>query len=102
MSPSPLMLTGSIIFALALLHTFTAGLFEKLAQRMPRHRCLLHLLGEVEAVFGFWAFVLIVVMAWLEGGETAIQYAESRQYGEPLFVFAVMVIASSKPVLSIM
>ena len=98
---SPLMQTvGASLFGLALLHTFCAKQFEVLAHRHPRHAGLLHLLGEVEVVFGFWAFVLIAAMALLTGGGQAIAYAESLQYTEPLFVFVVMVVAASRPVLS--
>ena len=93
-------LAGAVLFGLALVHTFAAKAFERLAQRHPRHAGLLHLLGEVEVVFGFWACILIVTMAVLSGGRAAIDYAESRQYAEPLFVFVVMVIAASRPVLS--
>ncbi|MTV42012.1 putative Na+/H+ antiporter [Duganella radicis] len=94
-------LLGAMLFALALLHTFAAKSFEVLAHRHPRHAGLLHLLGEVEVVFGFWAFVLMIAIACLNGGEAAIAYAESRQYTEPLFVFVVMVVAASRPVLDI-
>ena len=89
------------LFAAALLHTFAAKSFEALAHRYPRHAGLLHLLGEVEVVFGFWAFVLVLVMALVVGGGQAIAYAESRQYTEPLFVFVIMVVAASRPVLEI-
>jgi hypothetical protein len=94
-----LQLTGAILFAVALVHTFSTKLFHSLARRHPRHAGLFHLLGEVEVVFGFWAFVLILAMALLADGATAITYVESRQYTEPLFVFVVMVIAASQPVL---
>lgn len=90
---------AAAIFALALLHTFCTKFFEQLAHRHTRHAGLLHLLGEVEVVFGFWAFVLIAVMALVTGGTQAIQYAESLQYTEPLFVFVIMVVAASRPVL---
>ena len=95
-------LVGAILFACALIHTFSAKAFERLAQRHPRHAGLFHLLGEVEVVFGFWAFVLVVAMALLAGGKAAIDYAESRQFTEPLFVFVVMVIAASRPILEAM
>lgn len=90
---------GALLFALALLHTFSAKSFERLAHRFPRHGGLLHLLGEVEVVFGFWAMVLLVVMAFVAGPQNAIAYAETQQYTEPLFVFVVMVVAASRPVL---
>src|SRR5688572_27712977 len=90
---------GAVLFGLALLHTFSAKWFEAQSERFPRHAGLFHLLGEVEVVFGFWAIVLIIAMALIGGGASAIAYAESRQYTEPLFVFVVMVVAASRPVL---
>lgn len=93
-------IVAAIVFALALLHTFTAKSFEILANRHPNHSGLFHLLGEVEVVFGFWAFILIVLLALFAGSADAISYVESRHYTEPMFVFVVMVVAASQPVLS--
>jgi hypothetical protein len=87
------------IFVLALVHTFAAKQIERLSHRFPRHAGLFHLLGEIEVVFGFWAIVLIMVMGLMQGGDQALAYAESRNYTEPLFVFVVMVVAASRPVL---
>lgn len=92
---------AAALFAVALLHTFAAKLFERLSHRYPSHSGVFHLLGEVEVVFGFWAIVLVLVMALVSGGDKALAYAESRQYTEPLFVFVVMVIAASKPILQV-
>jgi hypothetical protein len=92
-------LIAAVIFALALVHTFAAKTFERIADRSTKHAGLFHLLGEIEIVFGLWAAVLIVFMAVLGGGKAAIDYAESRQYTEPLFVFVIMVVAASRPVL---
>lgn len=89
------------LFVLALAHTFAAKQFERLSHRYPRHAGLFHLLGEVEVVFGFWAIILILAMALLENGHSALRYAESRNYTEPLFVFVVMVVAASRPVLDL-
>jgi len=99
MSPTSIHWIAAAIFAVALLHTFAAKQFERLSHRYPRHAGLFHLLGEVEVVFGFWAIILVVSMAFIAGGAQALEYAESRNYTEPLFVFVVMVIAASRPVL---
>jgi len=88
------------VFGLALLHTFFAKVFKRLAHRYPRHAGLLHLLGEVEIVFGVWAAVLIVMMALVAGGGAALAYTESRNYTEPLFVFVVMIIAATRPIVA--
>lgn len=93
---------GAGIFVLALLHTFSAKWFERLAHQGGRHAGIFKLLGEVEVVFGFWALVLVATMAAVTGSGQAIAYAESRQYTEPLFVFVVMVIAASRPILAAM
>ena len=90
-------LIATVIFAIALLHTFMVKRFEHWAHCYPAHSGILHLLGEVEVVFGFWAMVLLGTMALGQGGAQALEYAESRQYTEPLFVFVIMVMAASRP-----
>jgi len=96
----PIEIIAAIVFAIALLHTFSTPLFLRLAHRSKRHEGLLHLLGEVEVVFGFWAAILLLLMALAASGDSALAYAESRNYTEPAFVFVVMVIAASLPVLT--
>jgi hypothetical protein len=98
-SPTLLQAVAAALFAAGLIHTFTVRQFERLAVRYPRHAGLFHLLGEIEVVFGFWAIVLVCCMAVLAGPAQALQYAESRQYTEPLFVFVVMVVSASRPVI---
>ncbi|GAC1629593.1 MAG: putative Na+/H+ antiporter [Nevskia sp.] len=99
MSPSVIEVVATSLFALALLHTFSVAWFERLAHRQPAHARLYHLLGEVEVVFGFWAFVLVAALMLLAGKQAGIEYVDDRNYTEPLFVFAIMVVAASKPVL---
>ncbi|EFF73405.1 membrane protein [Achromobacter piechaudii] len=101
MTESGLEIIAAVVFAVALLHTFSAPVFLRLAHRSKRHGGLLHLLGEVEVVFGFWAAILLVLMALAASGGSALAYAESRNYTEPAFVFVVMVIAASLPVLTV-
>jgi len=98
-SATPFQIACAALFALAIGHTFASKYFEHLAHRHPRHAGLWHLLGEVEVVFGFWALVLALVMLAMEGYQAAVDYVDTRNYTEPLFVFAVMVIAATRPVL---
>lgn len=99
MTPTPIELAGAALFAVALLHTFSTKYFEHLALLRPAHAGVWHLLGEVEVVFGFWAMILLVVIALLEGTEAAISYLDGRDFTEPMFVFAIMVVAGTRPIL---
>mgnify|MGYP000016372481 CR=1 FL=1 len=100
MSATHIELLATSLFCVAILHTFSASFFEHLAHKYPNHAGLWHLIGEVETVFGFWALILIIGMAFLYGNHgPAIEYLESRNYTEPLFVFAIMVVSASKPIL---
>jgi hypothetical protein len=92
---------AAALFAVAVLHTFSTSFFERLAHTQPRHAGLWHLLGEVEVVFGFWAMVLMVLMFATSGQQTALAYLDSRNFTEPMFVFAIMVVAASKPILEL-
>jgi len=90
---------GAALFAVAILHTFSTKIFERLAHTQPTHAGVWHLLGEVEVVFGFWALVLMVTMVVVEGSAPATEYIDSRNFTEPLFVFAIMVVAATRPIL---
>jgi hypothetical protein len=100
-SIGPLEITGAALFTLAVLHTFSTRYFEHLAHTRTAHAGVWHLLGEVEAVFGFWAFVLILFMALAYGWGASSLYLESLQFTEPMFVFVIMVIAASRPVMQL-
>jgi Putative Na+/H+ antiporter len=90
---------AAVIFALAVLHTFSTKYFEHLAHAYPRHAGVWHLLGEVEVVFGLWAMVLALAMFALAGKLQTLEYIDSRNFTEPIFVFAIMVVAGTRPIL---
>ncbi len=90
---------GAAIFALAVVHTFSTKFFDHLSHTHPRHAGVFHLLGEVEVVFGFWAMVLIVFMAATADLGSAIGYLEAQNLTEPLFVFVILVMAGTRPIL---
>lgn len=94
-------IAATAIFAIAVIHTFSTKFFERLAHAQPNHAGLWHLLGEVEAVFGFWAMVLLVVMAFGTSKGDALNYLEGRNFTEPAFVFVIMVIAASRPIIDL-
>ncbi|HPU52559.1 MAG TPA: putative Na+/H+ antiporter [Burkholderiaceae bacterium] len=94
-------LIGAGLFGIALIHTFSTKFFERMAHRRPDHAGVWHLLGEVEVVFGFWAMVLVLAMTVTEGHGAAMSYLDSRNFTEPMFVFAIMVIAGSRAVLNL-
>jgi Putative Na+/H+ antiporter len=93
---------GTTLFALAVLHTFSIKVFQHLALKFPEgsvQENLFHLLGEVEIVFGLWAGLLVAGIALLSSGQQAIQYVEGANFTEPVFVFAIMSVAATRPVL---
>ncbi|WP_298211814.1 putative Na+/H+ antiporter [Acidovorax sp.] len=100
-SPTLIQAIGAILFGLAILHTFSTKYFTHLAHTRPRHAGIWHLLGEVEVVFGFWALILMLFMFAISGKQQATDYLDSRNFTEPLFVFAIMVIAATRPILQL-
>ena len=101
MNPSAIQILSSAIFVIAILHTFSSAFFEKLAAKSIAHKDLFHLLGEVEVVFGFWALVLMLLMGLISSDyQVPIDYLETRNFNDCLFLFAIMVVSASKPILS--
>ncbi len=99
--PFYIQVTATVLFAIAILHTFAVPVFARLAHQNGPHAGLWHFLAEVEAVFGVWAFVLLSIMALAMGVPEAVTYVEARNFTEPLFVFAIMVVAASRPIIEL-
>lgn len=93
---------GTLFFALAVLHTFLVGPIRQRAQQFEKGSFsyeLLHFLGEIEVVFGLWAAAFIGCFMLFEGPRAAVEYIDSVNFTEPSFVFVIMAICSTKPVL---
>ena len=104
------LVTATIIFFCAVVHALCAS---TIAHHVKHRGPMMHLLGEVEAVFGIWALILITTfLLWPGKGWTSAAHylatgnynlnaetAPTNQFLEPVFVFVVMVMASTKPVL---
>lgn len=105
MHPSAVELLATILFALAVLHTFTVKRFAQWAHRYPKGSIaenLLHFLAETEVVFGLWAAALFAGIAVIERSvHEAVVYIEGLNYTEPKFVLVVMVVAATRPVVQL-
>ncbi len=99
--PHSIQITATVLFALAILHTFSVPVFARLAHKDGVHAGLWHFLAEVEVVFGVWAVVLLTVMMLVIGPTGMIEYVDGRNFTEPMFVFAIMVVAASRPIIEL-
>ncbi len=120
----PFLLVASIIFLLAILHTFFAIPITQYAHKVQHDHdakirrsrdaigqtthasdmvCfkarILHFFGEVEAVFGIWVLVLIVAMSYFNGLAAVKGYFMGVNFTEPMFVVVIMALASTRPIL---
>ncbi len=123
----PFNVVASVLFLLAILHTFAAGPIRKLAHKAHhehehhQHELeaaalrdgrpfrkgavsfkaeVLHFFGEVEAIFGLWVLPLAVGIIAVRGLETAKHYlSHTVNYTEPMFVVIIMAIAATRPVM---
>ena len=95
-------IVATVCFVLAILHTFLVKYFQHIARRFPDGSVgenLFHLLGEVEIVFGVWAGVFLTFLALSQTGRNAVEYLQSRNFTEPTFVFVIMTVCSTRPIL---
>jgi hypothetical protein len=117
----PFLLVATVIFLLAIVHTFVAVPITKLAHKLQHEHdekilrqrgdaaspndkvsfkaTMLHFLGEVEAIFGIWVVVLLGAMLCFYDLDTVKGYVSGVNFTEPLFVVVIMALASTRPVL---
>lgn len=102
MSPQPIEILASVFFGLAVLHTFCVKRFAHWAHRCPSGSVqghLLHFLAETEVVFGVWAAALFLGIVAVKGTvHDAVDYIEGLNFTEAKFVFVIMVVAATRPV----
>jgi len=105
MTVTPIELLATVLFGLAVLHTFCVKRFAHWAHQFPEGSVtenLLHFLAETEVVFGLWAAALFLGIAALSGSVTAaVSYIEGLNFTEPKFVLVVMVVAATRPVVKL-
>jgi hypothetical protein len=95
-------LAATILLGIAVVHTFLTSYFQKKAHQYPEgsmQENFFHLMGEVEVVFGLWAAILILFLISSLGWNNTLTFVDQINFAEPIFVFAIMTIASTKPVI---
>jgi hypothetical protein len=114
----PFNLAATLIFFLAIGHTFMTGRFMAIAHRWEHaheekirsgeaHRDsvhhaaeLFHFLGEVEAVFGIWAVAQCIAIIGFYDWKTMANYISYKvNFTEALFVVVIMTLAATRPIL---
>jgi hypothetical protein len=113
----PFNAVATLIFVLAILHTFLSSKLLAVAHRWgDEHRAriasgeaprnsvspgteLLHFLGEVEAIFGIWAVALGFAVVFYFDWPTFVSYIHGVNFTEPMFVVVIMTLASTRPIL---
>jgi hypothetical protein len=121
----PFNVVATIIFLLAIIHTFLASKIAGLSHRLQHDyeaklrethgadfeekiplrlrqsipAAVLHFFGEVEVVFGIWVIPLALLMWTYKGATVTRHYLDQDvSYVEPLFVVIIMAIAASRPI----
>ncbi len=126
-SQTPFNLVATAIFLLAVLHTFLAGPISKYAHHLEeKHKerivregrtasakpfenakddvCVkaqvVHLFGEVEAIFGLWLIPLMLAVTFFYSFSDFANFVDHKvNYTEPMFVVIIMAIAHTRPVI---
>ncbi len=104
MNPTSVQIVATIIFAIAIAHTFLVGKFAHIAHQYPEGSMgenFWHFMAEVEAVFGMWSAVFLIFMIFNQGFHAPIEYLESLNFTEPGFVFVIMAMAGTRPVIKL-
>lgn len=101
------------IFICAIIHTLSVNQIHRWARNLEIHQNpkkdsnglhrrigvqLLYFLSEVEIVFAFWTIPLFFVIALGFNFHTALEYFNTRDYTESLFVVIVMCLSSTRAI----
>jgi hypothetical protein len=120
----PFNAAATIIFFIAITHTFLVSRFQKIAHdydvkvraienaasgeqgklgyeldRLLFRAQFFHFMGEIEAVFGIWIVPLLIAIVVFHGWPAMVNYMGHVNTTEAVFVVVIMAMASSLPIL---
>ena len=94
---------AALCLLLTLIHTFAAGRIDELSRRFanphPRLSALLHLLSEIEFIFGFWALAFLALRIPFTSYDSTRTLVGGLHFSESVFVAVAMILASTRPIL---
>ncbi len=115
---APFNLVATLIFILAILHTFSASKFLAIAHKWEHEHeekikagqikpyeihlgaRLFHFFGEVEVIFGLWAVALAIAIIGFYDWHTLVYYVSNKvNFSEAMFIVVIMTLASTRPIL---
>jgi hypothetical protein len=116
----PFNVVATLIFILAILHTFMASKFLAIAHKWEHAHeekikagqiesyevhlgaRLFHFFGEVEVIFGLWAVALALAIVGFYDWHTLVYYAGNKvNFSEAMFIVVIMTLASTRPILQL-
>jgi hypothetical protein len=105
---SPFHVVALIIFIFAIIHTLSAYRIQKWAEKLESKEkkrtipvLLLLFISQVEVIFAFWAIPLFIAITFFYNASTALEYINTRDYTEPLFVVVILSLSASRPIVHI-
>lgn len=112
---TPFHLISLILFIVAIVHTLCVFKVHDWARKLDMRQRpqregkkersflvqILYFLSEVEIVFAFWAIFLFFTMMAFFGWTIALEYINTRDYTEALFVVVIFAMASTRPIVQL-
>lgn len=103
---TPFHLVSLLLFALAIFHTLFVYKIHEWAKKWEERQGgktlfvhFLSFLSQVEVVFAFWAIPLFIAICSFYTWEIALEYINTRDYTEPLFVVVILSLTATRPVI---
>lgn len=97
-----------IIFILAIIHTLFTFKIQNFAEKLEAQKGkrtigihLLLFLSQIEIVFAFWTIPLFIAIMVSYNTVTALEYINTRNYTEALFVVVIVALTASRPIVHI-
>ncbi|MBS0624552.1 MAG: hypothetical protein JSS32_00705 [Verrucomicrobia bacterium] len=113
---SPFHLISLLIFIFAILHTLSVHLIHNYARKLEMKQApkrlaklrqrsfwiqILYFLSEVEIVFGIWVIPLFISMVAFFGSSIALEYINTRDYTEAVFIVVILALTATRPIVRI-